>query len=64
VGWAPVLLAGGPGLTILVTAAYSNLDDGLAAVNSSAQIGGALAILLAILVALLLARSLSRPWCR
>ena len=61
VGWAPVLLAGGPGLTILVTAAYSNLDDGLAAVNSSAQIGGALAILLAILVALLLARSLSRP---
>ncbi len=61
VGWAPVRLAGGPGLTILVTAPYSSLDLGLAAVNSSAQIGGALAIFLAVLLALLLARSLSSP---
>ena len=60
-GWAPVTLVGGTGLTVLVAAKYSSLDLGLAAVNNSAQIGGALAILLAVLLALLLARSLSRP---
>ena len=61
VGWAPVAIAGGPELTILFAAKYASLDLGLAAVNSSAQIGGGLAILLAMLLALLLARSLSRP---
>ena len=61
VGWAPVTIAGGPELTILFAAKYTSLDLGLAAVNSSALIGGGLAILLAMLLALLLARSLSRP---
>ena len=61
VGWAPVTIAGGPELTILFAARYSSLDLGLAAVNSSALIGGGLAILLAMLLALLLARSLSKP---
>ena len=57
-------IAGGPGLTILFAARYSNLDLGLAAVSSSAQVGGGLAVLLAMLLALLLARSLSSPWCK
>src|SRR5229473_1996374 len=49
VGWARVPLAGGAGLTIL------------AAVNSSALIGGAVAILLAVCLAIVIARSLSKP---
>ena len=61
VGWAPMTIAGGPGLTILFAARYSSLDLGLAAVSSSAQVGGGLAVLLAMLLALLLARSLSMP---
>src|SRR5216683_2869633 len=61
VGWARVPLAGGAGLTILVAATYSNLTVGLAAVNSSALIGGAVAILLAICLAIAIARSLSKP---
>jgi PAS domain S-box-containing protein len=61
VGWATVPLAGGAGLTILVAATYSNLTVGLAAVNSSALIGGAVAILLAIGLAIAIARSLSKP---
>jgi PAS domain S-box-containing protein len=61
VGWAAVRLAGGAGLTILVAATYSNLTVGLAAVNSSAVTGGAVAALLAILLAVAIARSLSKP---
>ena len=61
VGWAAVRLAGGAGLTILVAATYSNLNVGLAAVNSSALTGGAAAVLLAIVLAIAIARSLSRP---
>ena len=61
VGWARVPLAGGAGLTILVAATYSNLTVGMAAVNSSALIGGALAILLAVCLAIVIARSLSKP---
>jgi PAS domain S-box-containing protein len=61
VGWATVPLAGGAGLTILVAATYSNLTVGSAAVNSSALIGGAVAILLAICLAIAIARSLSKP---
>jgi PAS domain S-box-containing protein len=61
VGWATVRLAGGAGLTILVAATYSNLTVGLAAVNSSALTGGAVAILLAICLAIAIARSLSKP---
>jgi PAS domain S-box-containing protein len=61
VGWATVPLAGGAGLTILVATTYSNLTVGLAAVNSSALIGGAVAILLAICLAIAIARSLSKP---
>ncbi len=60
-GWAPVTLPDGSGLTILVAVPYPIFDHGLAAVNRSALIGGALAVLLAVLLALLLARSLSRP---
>jgi PAS domain S-box-containing protein len=61
VGWATVRLAGGAGLTILVAATYSNLTVGMAAVNSSAMIGGAVAVLLAICLAIAIARSLSKP---
>ena len=61
VGWAAVRLAGGAGLTILVAATYSNLNVGLAAVNSSALTGGAIAVLLAIFLAVAIARSLSKP---
>jgi PAS domain S-box-containing protein len=61
VGWATVRLAGGAGLTILVAATYSNLTVGLAAINSSALIGGAVAVLLAICLAIAIARSLSKP---
>ena len=61
VGWATVPLAGGAGLTILVAATYSNLTVGMSAVNSSALIGGAVAILLAICLAIAIARSLSKP---
>jgi PAS domain S-box-containing protein len=61
VGWEAVRLAGGPEVTILVAAKYSNLDHGLAAVNNSALTGGAAAILLAILLAVAIARSLSKP---
>jgi PAS domain S-box-containing protein len=61
VGWAAVRLAGGAGLTILVAATYSNLNVGLAAVNSSALTGGAAAVLLAIVLAIAIARSLSKP---
>jgi PAS domain S-box-containing protein len=61
VGWATVRLAGGTGLTILVAATYSNLTVGLAAVNSSAVTGGAVAALLAIFLAVAIARSLSKP---
>jgi signal transduction histidine kinase len=60
VGWA-VRLTGGAGLTILVAATYSNLNVGLAAVNSSALTGGAIAVLLAIFLAVAIARSLSKP---
>ena len=56
-----VRLAGGAGLTILVAATYSNLNVGLAAVNSSALTGGAIAVLLAIFLAVAIARSLSKP---
>lgn len=61
VGWAPVTFAGRPGLTIVVASGYANLDHGLAAVSSSAQIGGGVAVLLAVLLAIVLARSLSEP---
>jgi PAS domain S-box-containing protein len=61
VSWATVPLAGGAGLTILVATTYSNLTVGLAVVNSSALIGGAVAILLAICLAIAIARSLSKP---
>src|SRR6267154_4292831 len=61
VGWAALRLTGGAGLTILVTATYSNLNVGLAAVNSSALTGGAIAVLLAIFLAVAIARSLSKP---
>jgi PAS domain S-box-containing protein len=61
VGWAAVRLTGGAGLTILVAATYSNLNVGLAAVNSSALTGGAIAVLLAIFLAVAIARSLSKP---
>jgi PAS domain S-box-containing protein len=60
-GWAAVRLTGGAGLTILVAATYSNLNVGLAAVNSSALTGGAIAVLLAIFLAVAIARSLSKP---
>ena len=61
VGRAAVSFAGATGLTVLVAADYSTLNHGLAAVSSSAQIGGGVAVLLAALLAILLARSLSRP---
>lgn len=61
VGWAAVPLAGGPGLTILVAATYSQLDHGLAAVSGSALAGGGVAVLLAALIAIMFARSLSDP---
>jgi len=51
-------------VTILVAATYSNLTVGLAAVNSSALTGGAVAILLAICLAIAIARSLSNRWCK
>ena len=60
-GRAAVPLAGHPGLTVLVAADYARLDHGLAAVSSSAQIGGGFAVLLAVVLAVVLARSLSEP---
>ena len=61
VGWEVVHLAGGPGITILIAAKYSDLNVGLAAVSSSALAGGAVAVLLAILLAVVIARSFSKP---
>lgn len=61
VGWASVLLAGGPKITVIEASAYPALNVGFAAVGNSTLMGGALAILCAIVLALLLARSLSKP---
>ena len=56
-GWAAVRLTGGAGLrAILVAATYSNLNVDLAAVNSSALTGGAIAVLLAIFLAVAIAK--------
>ena len=61
VGWHTVRIAGGPGITILVTAPYETLNHGLSAVSRSALAGGAIAVLLALLLAVAIARSLSSP---
>ena len=61
VGWQTVRVAGGPGITILVTSPYAALNHGLSAVSRSALAGGAVAVLLALLLAVGFARTLSKP---